>query len=105
MSILNRNNKIVKALKEKGEELLLLILSLSQNTLYLIALVIIQYYAQEIIIRYNLAEKLNLYLLLCIRFIFAGSTLILVLLKIWKNLAIAFYQTRKTIEEKKDNSP
>lgn len=103
MKIIKRNSSIAKELKEKSEELLLLILSLSHNTIYLIAWVIIQYYGQEVIEMFNVAESMNKNLLFCLKFIFAGSTLVLVLFKIWKNLAIAFYQTKKTIQKKKEN--
>ena len=76
MNILNQKNKMMETLKEHGEELLELVISLIRNTLYLIAWIITQYYVQEIIDVFNLAESMNQASLFCLKFIFASLSLI-----------------------------
>lgn len=89
----------------KAKELLLSVYNMTLNALFLATWAAIQYAIQVTILYFNIFEAINPNWLYAFRFVFAISTFIPVVLRIFRDLTITFYETKRRIEREKVRSP
>ncbi len=89
----------------KVKELTFSIYNMLLNAIFLASWAAIQYAIQITILYFNVFETINTIWLSAFRFTFAISTFIPVVVRIFRDLVIIFYETRRAIHKERENLP